>query len=1017
MASIQQVTVPPRDEPPSSNVIVQVFMGGPGGILASGPWKTLGGLTSMPGQPYDSRTFLGRSQQPGGNGYNIAYPAGVGTHIDIFRTIAGPVDAQAPVGSPMTTSPNLDVNFDAWGNPIPLMMGHVRLGGSVTFAQGLEVGTSAAARAFIDLEVSFGYALDPNEWQWIECVGIWANGNKIFGGSDDLPGLSFTFYEGKEDSPIAPEVLADKGAARATGMRGMRRIVFNQFPIGVLGGGIPTFSAEFAMTKDAPAPLISVADVLKKIHLRGGVVLSTESNFDDEADGVVFMSDVAPVSLARDLMATYNYLIKDGNGASLSRRAVNNDLVIDGDPLDVDDMVTESDDEDPITFERNEQSETPNIIAITYTDVDLAFTNNIQVAKRSIFPFRQTLSDMRSSVQLPFSTDAVTVLKLDYDQLYRGWTEALKGKFKSSDIRIEVGDVKHIVGHELGDYIVRITKSNIRLDKVVVNELECVPLLKRTGVEVNADSGDYITDTIIKALNYPDVIVKPTGLSSTYPYMGHPIIVGSAICTSALVFGSPSSTYGSLFASTSIPAKVSRGALSPSKTVSPDGVVTTGPRLKDASYVYVIDHGRCGIQRINKNNISDSQYLDLTGSVAALPANGNQYSISGGYIYWGDKSPGGGGDKLKAYRLDTALFSASGLTVLALDSDTTTFTCIGSVVVGTSCLLTAFDRSHNDSRLYDLDLTDPDFTTFSYTSLTDGPAAGQGFLGRGVSDGGTNAFFLPLEAHDGAGNFDDTSANKDPQIWGAKIDMSGTGSPAVTWFNLTDDANVTLASKGDCDPWIDKDNLYFLANSNHSSPYDQYLAARKLSDLSVVAGFDLSSIYDDRRFDFFQGATDGSFHYIIGTNYTDNAGAILKVEQDLSAGELFYRGVSEAPDNDNFKDAAPLTLNTTVTADNIKATKEVGEPNHNGNAGGSSIWYVFTCPPGTSSVKLDANATPIIVPEIAVYTGTEVGALTSVAANSISLTFSVTAGVRYRIAIDGQNGATGVIKFSFTDVT
>src|SRR5262245_43600092 len=51
-----------------------------------------------------------------------------------------------------------------------------------------------------------------------------------------------------------------------------------------------------------------------------------------------------------------------------------------------------------------------------------------------------------------------------------------------------------------------------------------------------------------------------------------------------------------------------------------------------------------------------------------------------------------------------------------------------------------------------------------------------------------------------------------------------------------------------------------------------------------------------------------------------------------------------APANDNF--ASPLVLfNTlltnTVNANNQNGTKELGEPNHAGNAGGRSVWWMW----------------------------------------------------------------------------
>jgi hypothetical protein len=115
-------------------------------------------------------------------------------------------------------------------------------------------------------------------------------------------------------------------------------------------------------------------------------------------------------------------------------------------------------------------------------------------------------------------------------------------------------------------------------------------------------------------------------------------------------------------------------------------------------------------------------------------------------------------------------------------------------------------------------------------------------------------------------------------------------------------------------------------------------------------------------------------------------------------------------------DAFPLTtgLYPTFGSENVFATKEVGEPNHAGNAGGHSVWAVFT-PTVSSPVQIDTHVSGFDT-LLAVYTGSSVAALTQIAANdddgtvggTSSLTFQALAGTTYKIAIDGKNGATGI---------
>jgi len=96
----------------------------------------------------------------------------------------------------------------------------------------------------------------------------------------------------------------------------------------------------------------------------------------------------------------------------------------------------------------------------------------------------------------------------------------------------------------------------------------------------------------------------------------------------------------------------------------------------------------------------------------------------------------------------------------------------------------------------------------------------------------------------------------------------------------------------------------------------------------------------------------------------------------------------------------------------IGATKETGEPNHNGDFGGHSIWYCWTAP-ASGMVSFDTTGSSFDT-LLAVYTGSAVNALTRVASDNDSggsftsrVVFNVSAGQLYHIAIDGVTGATG----------
>ena len=86
------------------------------------------------------------------------------------------------------------------------------------------------------------------------------------------------------------------------------------------------------------------------------------------------------------------------------------------------------------------------------------------------------------------------------------------------------------------------------------------------------------------------------------------------------------------------------------------------------------------------------------------------------------------------------------------------------------------------------------------------------------------------------------------------------------------------------------------------------------------------------------------------------------------------------PANNNFSAAQTISgAQGTTTGTNARATKETGEPNHAGNAGGASIWYNWTAP-ANGSVTIDTVGSTLDS-LLAVYTGSSVNALTSVASD------------------------------------
>ena len=170
------------------------------------------------------------------------------------------------------------------------------------------------------------------------------------------------------------------------------------------------------------------------------------------------------------------------------------------------------------------------------------------------------------------------------------------------------------------------------------------------------------------------------------------------------------------------------------------------------------------------------------------------------------------------------------------------------------------------------------------------------------------------------------------------------------------------------------------------------------------------------------------------TNATDN-----KVTFNATAGTTYQLAVDSAPytgggylpglvplhwgarqvANDDFVNAQPLTASGNVVpllSSNAGATKEPGEPNHQGNNGGPSVWYRWTAlSTGNISFIINPCLTCSLSTTdalVAVYTGASVNALTAVPSSADNNhTFAAVRGTPYFVAVDSRT-AGGSFEFS-----
>jgi hypothetical protein len=130
---------------------------------------------------------------------------------------------------------------------------------------------------------------------------------------------------------------------------------------------------------------------------------------------------------------------------------------------------------------------------------------------------------------------------------------------------------------------------------------------------------------------------------------------------------------------------------------------------------------------------------------------------------------------------------------------------------------------------------------------------------------------------------------------------------------------------------------------------------------------------------------------------------------------LDFNSCPEPTSNDALASATVLTgTSLTTQGDNFCATKEPGEPNHAGDAGGHSVWWTWTAP--ASGIVTVSTAGSDFDTLLAVYTGSTVDALSLLAGDHQSggpgnsrVSVPVSAGTVCRVAVDGHLGSMGNI--------
>ena len=204
---------------------------------------------------------------------------------------------------------DLTVTSSAYGAPIPIGYGTLRMAGNIIWSSGIreEKHTERVGKGGGAKQTSYSYfasfALALAEGPAEDVLRLWADGKLIFdktGSGSEIAKSSFAlrFYPGSETQLPDPLIEAREGTGNVPAHRGLCYLVFEDLALEDFGNRIPNITAELTFKRASSQPI----QVIQTISTgAGGLFSGTQKD-----------------ELTVDWRRGYGYLLTSGSGAATS---------------------------------------------------------------------------------------------------------------------------------------------------------------------------------------------------------------------------------------------------------------------------------------------------------------------------------------------------------------------------------------------------------------------------------------------------------------------------------------------------------------------------------------------------------------------------------------------------------------------------------------------------------------------------------------------------------------------------
>src|SRR5581483_3923085 len=579
-----------------------------------------------------------------------------------------PAPSTAPTPTPTPQPPHLQFSATTIGSPLFLAHGRCKLPGQIIWALGIDASNDILDTSFLTFAAAYCEPIDPNESVRIQ--GMWANGTQFYdydqGGILQVANIDsvaqsylqscidgMEIHLGTETQQPSSIIASYLGAANVPGYRGLRYLVFPDFPLIVSNNAVPNIVVEW---RPVSAGLLNVADemtlLIEHVNLRSEsspvFAAPTISGIDDLCLGVTITDQSSLIDHFGKHRNVYNFQIKEADPIAIQRRVVGSSLVIDV-SVDEVDLITNGNNPAVVTNRAN-PTDFPVGMNLTYTDPDHNYDTKVAPAMfDGSQPGRSSsTSSAVMTAQTDYIVDATTARSLAYNALFNLRSYAGRVTLEMKDLRPEVGDTIAVTTREGDVYVLLVEQQTITKQRS--NSIMAMQLLTAPGADVNGDGGND-GGTINKKYWPEDVLGKAFIVD---PRAGIDRVWSIRDITSTYVIGMNAMSAPTRKLSplrwrnmpANDPAQIEWGAAA-------SCAIAAGPMFDDDFYTYWMPGNALIVTRLLKtaDNIAGVETLVFPpgfglSCVNANDADNNVFAFKDGKLYlgWNGQWNGAGGD-------------------------------------------------------------------------------------------------------------------------------------------------------------------------------------------------------------------------------------------------------------------------------------------------------------------------------------------------------------------------------------